>query len=88
MEKHEHIEMKDLTQKLRSSGSESIETDYADNPHVYNNKWEYIMSAIGVCVGFGAFWRFPYLIYKNGGGTFLVPYAIAMVLIGMPLLYL
>ena len=46
------------------------------------------MSAIGVCVGFGAFWRFPYLVYKNGGGAFLIPYSIAMVLIGMPLLYL
>jgi hypothetical protein len=32
--------MKEITQKLRSSGSaDSVETDYADNPHVYSNKW-------------------------------------------------
>lgn len=46
------------------------------------------MSAVGLCVGFGAFWRFPYLVYRNGGGVFLIPYMIAMVIIGMPLLYL
>ena len=46
------------------------------------------MSAVGVCVGFGSFWRFPYLVYRNGGGAFLIPYMIAMALLGMPLLYL
>lgn len=50
--------------------------------------WEYVMSAVGVCVGFGSFWRFPSLVFKNGGGVFLIPYLIAMVLMGMPLLYL
>ena len=42
---------------------------------------------MGVCVGFGAFWRFPYLVYRNGGGVFLIPYIFSLVLIGMPLLY-
>jgi SNF family Na+-dependent transporter len=41
-----------------------------------------------VCVGYGAFWRFPNLVYRNGGGVFLIPYLIAMALMGMPLLYL
>ena len=71
-----------------SDEEESEHTDYADDPHVYSHMWEYIMSAVGVCVGFGAFWRFPYLVYRNGGGAFLIPYLIAMIFLGMPLLYL
>ena len=80
--------MNELPLKLSYSDEESIETDYADNPHVYNNMWEYVMSAVGVCVGFGSFWRFPSLVFRNGGRVFLIPYLIAMVLMGMPLLYL
>jgi SNF family Na+-dependent transporter len=43
---------------------------------------------VGLTVGFGSFWRFPFLIYKNGGGVFLIPYIISMVIVGVPLLYL
>ncbi len=68
--------------------TESVATDNADNPHVYSNVWEYIMSAVGLCVGFGSFWRFPSLVFKNGGGVFLIPYFCAILLLGMPLLYL
>ena len=80
--------MQEMPFKLDYSESSSQETDYGDDPHVYGSKWEFIMSAVGVCVGFGSFWRFPYLVYKNGGGAFLIPYLIAMILLGMPLLYL
>jgi SNF family Na+-dependent transporter len=43
---------------------------------------------VGLTVGFGSFWRFPYLIYKNGGGVFFIPYLISIVVVGIPLLYL
>jgi solute carrier family 6 (neurotransmitter transporter, amino acid/orphan) member 15/16/17/18/20 len=81
------IEMTNLP-LIPESGRSSEHTDHADNPHVYGSMWEYIMSVMGVCVGYGAFWRFPYLIYKNGGGVFIIPYLIAMLLLGMPLFYL
>lgn len=58
------------------------------NDHHYDSYYEYVLSLIGFAVGFGSFWRFPYLVYKNGGGAFLIPYFIAMFLVGIPLLYL
>jgi SNF family Na+-dependent transporter len=58
------------------------------NTHQFDSYYEYILSLIGFSVGFGSFWRFPYLVYKNGGGAFLIPYFISMFLLGMPLLYL
>jgi solute carrier family 6 amino acid transporter-like protein 5/7/9/14 len=46
------------------------------------------MSCIATSVGLGNVWRFPFVAYQNGGGAFLIPYIIVLVLIGKPMYYL
>lgn len=48
----------------------------------------FILAAVGSAVGLGNLWGFPYKIYSHGGGAFLIPYIIAMFLIGVPMLVL
>nr|WLN44349.1 NTT11 [Sinonovacula rivularis] len=51
----------------------------------WTSQLDYIMASIGCCVGLGNIWRFPYLCYKNGGGAFLIPYAISFFFVAVPL---
>ncbi len=48
----------------------------------------FIFAAIGSAAGLGNLWRFPYLSYQYGGGAFLLPYFIALIVTGIPLLAL
>ena len=45
-----------------------------------NLKWgkdiEFFLLYLGVSIGYGCLWRFPYMIYANGGGVFLIPFII------------
>ncbi|XP_037776079.1 sodium-dependent proline transporter-like isoform X2 [Penaeus monodon] len=51
----------------------------------WGSKAEFLLSCIGLSVGIGNVWRFPYLAYENGGAAFLFPYIILLILIGKPM---
>lgn len=54
----------------------------------WGGKLGFILAAIGSAIGLGNIWRYPYVAYENGGGAFLVPYFIALVTAGIPVLIL
>jgi len=46
-----------------------------------------IMAVAGSAVGLGNFLRFPVQAAKGGGGAFMIPYFIALLLVGIPLMW-
>lgn len=53
---------------------------------MWNSRITFILAAVGSAVGLGNAWRFPGLAAKHGGGTFLMVYLAAMLIMGVPLL--
>jgi NSS family neurotransmitter:Na+ symporter len=46
----------------------------------------FILATIGAAVGLGSIWKFPYEVGSNGGGTFILFYALGLAAIVFPLL--
>ena len=48
----------------------------------FRSQWGFTLACIGSAVGMGNIWRFPIMVAKYGGMTFLLPYFAIVVLVG------
>ncbi|MFA5164143.1 MAG: hypothetical protein WC481_01060 [Candidatus Omnitrophota bacterium] len=54
----------------------------------WGTKLGIIMAVAGSAVGLGNFLRLPVQAVQNGGGAFMIPYFIALLLLGIPLMWI
>ena len=54
----------------------------SENGTQWNSNFSFLMAMIGSAVGLGNIWRYPYVLYSHGGGSFMIPYIVAIVLLG------
>lgn len=53
----------------------------------WGTKLGVVLAVAGSAVGLGNFLRFPVQAANNGGGAFMIPYLVALVVVGIPLMW-
>ncbi|KAG5669724.1 hypothetical protein PVAND_000019 [Polypedilum vanderplanki] len=78
-----------VSDKASTNNHDEINHDLEHGPEraTWGHGLEFLMSCISLSVGLGNIWRFPFTCYENGGGAFLIPYIIVLILIGKPIYY-
>ena len=54
----------------------------------WSSKMGIILAVAGSAIGLGNFLRFPSQAAQNGGGAFMIPYFISLLLLGIPLMWI
>lgn len=53
----------------------------------FSSRMGLMLTLIGAAVGAGNFWRFPRVVTLNGGGAFLIAYAVIFVVFAIPIMW-
>ncbi|MGD7705649.1 sodium-dependent transporter [Microlunatus sp. Y2014] len=73
---------------MTTATEESLAAEEKSRRGGFSSRRVFILAAIGSAVGLGNIWRFPHVAYDNGGGSFLIPYLVALLVAGIPFLFL
>ena len=52
----------------------------------FSSRWALIIASLGIAVGTGNIWRFSRVVAQNGGGSFLIPWVIFLLIWSVPLI--
>jgi neurotransmitter:Na+ symporter, NSS family len=52
----------------------------------FSSRWTLIIATLGIAVGTGNIWRFSRIAAQNGGGSFLIPWVIFLLIWSVPLI--
>lgn len=52
----------------------------------FTTRWGLILATLGIAVGTGNIWRFSRIVAQNGGGSFLIPWVVFLLLWSVPLI--
>ena len=55
---------------------------------IWSTQYHFILAALGYAVGLGNLWRFPYKMFQHGGVTFLIPYFLVLLFLGIPTFFM
>nr|XP_029711977.1 sodium-dependent nutrient amino acid transporter 1-like isoform X1 [Aedes albopictus] len=79
-----------VTQTVTSSTAslDNEDSEAAKGRDQWGKGIEFLMSCIAMSVGLGNVWRFPFIALQNGGGAFVIPYIIVLLLVGKPVYYM
>lgn len=73
---------------IENGNKESLNESTAPKRDSWGSDLEFLMSCIALSVGLGNVWRFPFAALENGGGAFLIPYLVVLLLVGKPIYYM